>query len=183
MPRKTGGKKAAKKKSSHPTYEEMIRHAILDMGDRGGSSLQAIKKYILDNYRVPEDGFAPRVNNALRNQVDEGNLEKNKGSYRLASNYKAKYQKEAKEVSKEKKYRDDYSSKSSKSSSSKRSKSKSPSPRGRSQSPKPRMTKNSKRAAEDAAEIQKQVKKASKASAAKSKSPTREKSPAKKIAN
>jgi len=95
MPRKTGAKKSGstKKKSSHPTYEEMIRNAIQDMGERGGSSLQAIKKYILDNYRVPEDGFAPRLNNAIRTQVEEGHLDKNKGSYRLSSSYRTKFQK------------------------------------------------------------------------------------------
>ncbi|KAI7889276.1 linker histone H1 and H5 family-domain-containing protein [Mucor mucedo] len=40
------------KKAEHPTYEAMIKAAILSLKERKGSSRPAIKKFILANYKV-----------------------------------------------------------------------------------------------------------------------------------
>ncbi|XP_035695606.1 histone H1-delta-like [Branchiostoma floridae] len=50
----TKAKKARKPKApaSHPKYNEMIKAAISNLKERGGSSRQAILKYILANYKI-----------------------------------------------------------------------------------------------------------------------------------
>ncbi|KAI9032790.1 linker histone H1 and H5 family-domain-containing protein [Phycomyces nitens] len=45
-------KTAATKKAEHPTYEDMIKDAVLSLKERKGSSRPAIKKYILANFAV-----------------------------------------------------------------------------------------------------------------------------------
>ena len=57
-----GQNKAVKKpkaKPSHPPTSEMVNTAIKTLKERGGSSLQAIKKYIAANYKVDVDKLAP----------------------------------------------------------------------------------------------------------------------------
>ncbi|KAL0091543.1 hypothetical protein J3Q64DRAFT_1320462 [Phycomyces blakesleeanus] len=44
--------KSATKKAEHPTYEDMIKDAVLSLKERKGSSRPAIKKYILANFAV-----------------------------------------------------------------------------------------------------------------------------------
>ena len=70
-------KKIAKKTkpAEHPTYAEMIAQAIVEIGDKKGSSAIAIKKYILSHFRV-EDNKATngRINMALKRGVTEGKL-------------------------------------------------------------------------------------------------------------
>ena len=55
-PKKT--KSATKKprtKPIHPRTSEMVVNAIKSLKERGGSSLQAIKKYIAANYKVDSE--------------------------------------------------------------------------------------------------------------------------------
>merc|ERR1712076_145914 len=56
--KKTATPKAAKKsaaaKPSHPTYKSMIKKAIKDLNEKGGSSKAAIVKYIQTHYKVGE---------------------------------------------------------------------------------------------------------------------------------
>ena len=79
-------KKAAsakpKKPAAHPKYTEMIAAAVGSLKERGGSSRQAILKYIVKNFNVGKD---ERVVNqhlkmALRAGVKNGALKQSKGS-------------------------------------------------------------------------------------------------------
>ncbi|KAI9318112.1 linker histone H1 and H5 family-domain-containing protein [Dichotomocladium elegans] len=63
---------AASKKAapSHPSYEAMIKAAILALKERKGSSRPAIKKYILANYKLTPGGhFDTQINAAIKRGV------------------------------------------------------------------------------------------------------------------
>lgn len=45
-------KPRAKTASDHPKISVMVNGAIKGLGERGGSSFKAIKKYMHDNYKV-----------------------------------------------------------------------------------------------------------------------------------
>ena len=78
--KKTGEKKkVAKKPADHPKYVEMIVAAITALKDRGGSSRQAILKYIKANYKVNPDGANTHVKLALKRGVAGGQLLQSKG--------------------------------------------------------------------------------------------------------
>jgi histone H1/5 len=77
--------------SSHPKYNEMIVAAISALKERGGSSRQAILKYIMSHYNVGKD--AKVVNThlklALKRGATSGALKQSKGqgasgSFRVA---------------------------------------------------------------------------------------------------
>jgi len=77
-PTKSPKKKAPakpKKPAAHPKYSEMVGKAITALKERGGSSRQAILKYILANFNVGND--AKTVNNHLKLALKAG--VKNKG--------------------------------------------------------------------------------------------------------
>lgn len=87
---------APKKPATHPKYSEMLQAAIGSLKERGGSSRQAILKYILANYNVGKD--EKTVNNhlklALRAGGKNGSLKQTKGtgasgSFRLGEVKKA----------------------------------------------------------------------------------------------
>ena len=62
-------KKAAlkpKKAPSHPKYSEMINKAVSSLKERGGSSRQAILKYICANFKVEEKSANSHLKLALR---------------------------------------------------------------------------------------------------------------------
>jgi histone H1/5 len=44
-----------KKPAAHPKYSEMVGKAIAALKERGGSSRQAILKYIMANFNVGKD--------------------------------------------------------------------------------------------------------------------------------
>ena len=44
-----------KKAAAHPKYSEMVGKAIAELKERGGSSRQAILKYIMANFNVGKD--------------------------------------------------------------------------------------------------------------------------------
>jgi hypothetical protein len=68
----------------------MVGNAIRSLKDRGGSSLQAIKKYIAANYKVDSEKLAPFIKKYLKTAVVSGELVQTKGkgasgSFRLAA--------------------------------------------------------------------------------------------------
>ncbi|CAK8676382.1 unnamed protein product [Clavelina lepadiformis] len=77
----SSAKKTAKKASApsaHPTYQEMISKAIATGKERGGSSRQAIIKYIKANYKVG-DNAEKQVRLQLPKLVLKGVLSRPKG--------------------------------------------------------------------------------------------------------
>merc|ERR1712006_27402 len=60
---------APKAKAAHPPYAAMIKAAIKALGDKKGSSRQAILKYICANYKVDAAKAGSRVRLALKKLV------------------------------------------------------------------------------------------------------------------
>ena len=83
-PKKSPKKKSTKPKApaAHPKYSEMIAKAVTELKERGGSSRQAILKYIVKNFKVGND--EKKVNThlklGLRAGVKNGGLKQAKGS-------------------------------------------------------------------------------------------------------
>merc|ERR1712110_39915 len=91
-------KAAAKPKApaAHPPYASMIKAAIKALGDKKGSSRQAILKYICANYKVDAAKAAGRVRLALKKLVTSKAIvaaaaagKKGAGSFKLAEKPKA----------------------------------------------------------------------------------------------
>ena len=91
-------KKATKPKvpATHPKYTEMIAAAVGSLKERGGSSRQAILKYIVAKYNVGknETVINTHLKMALRSGVKNGSLKQAKGtgasgSFRLGEKAKA----------------------------------------------------------------------------------------------
>merc|ERR1711971_1279584 len=87
-------KKAAKPKvpAAHPPYATMIKAAVKALGDKKGSSRQAILKHIVANNKVDAAKAAVRVRLALQKLVDSKALvaaaaagKKGAGSFKLAA--------------------------------------------------------------------------------------------------
>merc|ERR1711988_1036043 len=85
-------KVAAKPKApaAHPPYANMIKAAIKALGDKKGSSRQAILKYVCANYKVDAAKAASRVRIALKKLVDSKAIvaaaaagKKGSGSFKL----------------------------------------------------------------------------------------------------
>ena len=91
--KKAGAAKKAKNpraKPSHPPTSEMVNNAIKSLKERGGSSLQAIKKYVAANYKVDAEKMSPFIRKYLKAAVASGALVQTKGkgasgSFKLAS--------------------------------------------------------------------------------------------------
>ena len=84
--RKSPKKKVVKKAAAHPTYKEMIAAAIAGLKQRGGSSRQAITKYIAGHYKVG-DNFNVHLRMALRRGIASGMLVSSvnhSGTFRLS---------------------------------------------------------------------------------------------------
>ena len=88
-PAQTKAEAAPKKKStkpktpaSHPKYNVMIAAAITSLKERGGSSRQAILKYILANYKLGSNTNAANshLKMALKAGVKGGTLKQAKGT-------------------------------------------------------------------------------------------------------
>lgn len=81
---KTPKKKVTKpqKPAAHPTYSEMVQQAVSTLKERGGSSRQAILKYIMKNFNVGLDDkpVNSRLKLALRSGVTKGTLKQSKGT-------------------------------------------------------------------------------------------------------
>merc|ERR1712154_26422 len=103
-------KVAAKPKApaAHPPYAAMIAAAIKALGDKKGSSRQAILKYIIANYKVDADKAAVRVRLALKKMIAAKKVvaaaaagKKGAGSFKLpAKEPKAKKPKKVKKAKK-----------------------------------------------------------------------------------
>jgi len=70
-----------------PSPLNMVTEAILDMADRKGSSMQAIKRYCQEKYGLDYDqgDDKKQLTNALRNGVARGLIIQDKGSYRIGA--------------------------------------------------------------------------------------------------
>ena len=84
-PAKTKSPKKKKNKKgpqNHPKYSKMIAETLVALKERGGSSRQAILKYIMLNYDVGKD--EKTVNNhlkmSLRAGIKNGKLNQSKGT-------------------------------------------------------------------------------------------------------
>jgi len=76
-------KKAAakpKKPADHPPVAEMVNTAIKSLGERKGSSLAAIKKYVAANNKVDMDRINPFIRRYLKKAVEDGKLVQTKGT-------------------------------------------------------------------------------------------------------
>ena len=71
-----------KKPANHPKYSDMIKAALTALKERGGSSRQAILKYIAKNYNVGHDEkvINQHLKMSLRAGVKNGALKQSKGS-------------------------------------------------------------------------------------------------------
>lgn len=79
-------KKAVKKPAAHPTYKEMIMAAVVALKQKGGSSRQAISKYIAGHYKVRENSNV-HLNMAIKRALSSGMLisaAKHAGTFRLS---------------------------------------------------------------------------------------------------
>jgi len=73
----------------------MISEAIIeDAKWVKGSSRQAITKYIVANYKVPEDTIRTHLGTAIKRLTDDDCLVKVKGSFKLAPKWRDEYRKQ-----------------------------------------------------------------------------------------
>lgn len=80
---KAGASKKPRVKPAHPRTSEMVWNAIKSLKERGGSSLQAIKKYIAANYKVDSDKHAQFIKKYLKTAVASGELVQTKGGHNI----------------------------------------------------------------------------------------------------
>ncbi|XP_033224100.1 histone H1C-like [Belonocnema kinseyi] len=67
-------------KAAHPPASEMVLAAVQALKEKKGSSLQAIKKYIVATYKVDADKQAIFIRKYLKSAVASGALVQTKGS-------------------------------------------------------------------------------------------------------
>jgi len=80
--KKTAGakKSASSHQSNHPKYADMIKAAIVQLNDRGGSSRAAILKYVLANYKVEPQSANQHLKVALKNGLKTNYFRQTKGT-------------------------------------------------------------------------------------------------------
>jgi len=96
--KKTTAVKTTKKHVvEHPKYSEMVKAALSGLKERGGSSRQAVLKYIMKNFKVGNDENVvnTHLKIALRSGVKNASLKQSKGtgaagSFRLGEEAKKK---------------------------------------------------------------------------------------------
>lgn len=71
--------KKPKMAPSHPKVSEMVISAITSLKERGGSSLQAIKKHVASNHKVDIERLSPFIKKYLKSAVASGALVQTKG--------------------------------------------------------------------------------------------------------
>lgn len=71
-----------KKPVEHPKYAEMVSQGVSSLKERGGSSRQAILKYIMANFKVGNDDKVvnTHLKTALKSSVKNGSLKQSKGT-------------------------------------------------------------------------------------------------------
>mmetsp|Transcript_43946 Transcript_43946/g.70642 ORF Transcript_43946/g.70642 Transcript_43946/m.70642 type:complete len:146 (-) Transcript_43946:471-908(-) len=67
---------------AHPTYEVMVKAAIVSLKERSGSSTQAIAKYLAATYKLP-DGWKKVLATQVKKLVKSERLLQLKNSYKL----------------------------------------------------------------------------------------------------
>ncbi|PWA36442.1 Histone H1/H5 [Artemisia annua] len=83
--KKAPGTKKAKSAAAHPPYFQMIKEALLALGEKGGSSPHAIAKYMEEKHKsVLPDNFRKMLALQLKNSASKGKLTKVKASYKLS---------------------------------------------------------------------------------------------------
>jgi histone H1/5 len=92
---KSTGSKKPKAVPSHPPIASMVNSAIKNLKERGGSSTQAIKKYIAANNKCDVEKLAPFIRRYLKSAVTKGGLVQTKGKGASGS-FKLKDKSEAK---------------------------------------------------------------------------------------
>lgn len=102
---KSKDKKPAASSPDHPKYSEMIHQALTTLKERGGSSRQAVLKYIMKNFNVGTDeAFVnTHLKMALRAGVKNATLRQSKGTGATGSFRIGNEAKTAKKVSAAKK--------------------------------------------------------------------------------
>ncbi|KAJ8100475.1 putative histone h1 [Lipomyces tetrasporus] len=65
--------------AEHPAYKDMIKEAVLQLKERNGSSRQALKKYIQNNFKIKASNFETQFNAALKRGVQSGEFVQPKG--------------------------------------------------------------------------------------------------------
>ncbi|KAI5419088.1 hypothetical protein KIW84_043327 [Lathyrus oleraceus] len=70
---------------SHPTYEEMIKDAIVSLKEKNGSSQYAIVKFIKEKQKQLPGNFKKLLLQNLKKNVAFGKLAKVKGSFKLSA--------------------------------------------------------------------------------------------------
>ena len=83
--------KGQKSNTSNKTYAQLIQEAIEALKDRTGSSIPAIKKWLLQEYTHLEDSkhFRHRINQGIKTGVSHGRFEKVRCSYKISAAWKA----------------------------------------------------------------------------------------------
>lgn len=66
-------------KPNHPATSELVLNAIKTLEEKNGSSLQAIKKFIVSHYKLDTEKLAPFIKKFLKNAVTSGKLIQTKG--------------------------------------------------------------------------------------------------------
>lgn len=89
------GSKKAKSAPSHPPVSQMVNAAIKALKERGGSSTQAIKKYISSTYKIDAEKKSQFIRKYLKSAVASGALVQTKGkgasgSFKLAGSGEGK---------------------------------------------------------------------------------------------
>ena len=77
-PKKAKAPRAKKAASSHPKFISMIVEAIKKLNERGGSSRQAIVKYIAANHKLDAKFVNQHVKTTLKSGVKSGALKQAK---------------------------------------------------------------------------------------------------------
>lgn len=103
-PKKQAASKKPRVKPAHPRTSDMVNAAVKNLKERGGSSLQAIKKYISANYKVDAEKLAPFIKKYLKSAVTTGALVQTKGkgasgSFKLSTAEKGEPKKKVKSSS------------------------------------------------------------------------------------
>ncbi|KAF2358998.1 Linker histone H1/H5 domain H15, partial [Trinorchestia longiramus] len=85
----------SKRVPDHPKYSEMITAALEHLNDHGGTSRQALVKYIASNYNLDEKKSSNQLRLALKRLVASGTLKQTKGAGASGSFLLAKAEDEA----------------------------------------------------------------------------------------
>lgn len=76
------------KSNKNPTYSVMVLEAVINLNEKEGSSLNAVRKYILAHYNIQKQQVASFNNltlKAVNKAVASNELEKIKHSFRLTA--------------------------------------------------------------------------------------------------